>query len=122
MLSVYKDDERGTWYVSVRYKNWTGEHKQKLKRGFTTKKEAQSWEREFLQKQSANMDMTFKSFVEVYFSDKGNRLKERSIRNKRYMIEAKVLPFFGNKPMNGIKPADIIQWQNMQLEQEYSPT
>lgn len=121
-MSVYKDEERNTWYVCVRYQNWTGERKQKKKRGFATKKQAQLWEREFLQKQSANMDMTFKAFVEVYFSDKGIRLKERSIRNKRYMIEAKVLPFFGNKPMNAIRPSDIIQWQNELLEQAYSPT
>lgn len=121
-MPAYKDEQRNTWYISVRYQCWTGEHRQKLKRGFATRKEALAWEREFLQKQSANMDMTFKAFVEVYFNDKDNRLKERSIKNKRYMIEAKVLPFFENRPMNTIKPSDIIQWQNMLLEQNYSPT
>lgn len=121
-MPAYKDEQRNTWYISVRYQCWTGEHRQKLKRGFATRKEALAWEREFLQKQSANMDMTFKAFVQVYFNDKDNRLKERSIKNKRYMIEAKVLPFFENRPMNTIKPSDIIQWQNLLLEQEYSPT
>lgn len=121
-MSVYKDEERNTWYVSVRYQNWTGERKQKLKRGFATKKSAQAWEREFLQKQSADMDMVFKSFVEVYFDDKSKRLKERSASNKKYMISAKVIPYFGSKPMNAIKPADIIKWQNLMLEQGYSPT
>lgn len=121
-MSVYKDYERNTWYVCVRYQNWTGERKQKKKRGFITKKQAQTWEREFLMKQSADMGMNFSSFVDVYFGDKSNRLKERSIKNKRYMIESKILPFFGNKPMNMIKPSDIIQWQNELLSQEYAPT
>ena len=122
ILPVYRDEQRNTWFVSTRYQSWTGEHKQKVKRGFSTKKEAQSWEREFLQKQSADMDMSFKAFAEIYFSDKGNRLKERTIKNKKYMIGAKVLPFLGDKPMNAIKPADIIQWQNALLRQEYSAT
>lgn len=121
-MSVYKDEERNTWYVILRYQNWTGERKQKKKRGFLTKKEAVVWEREFLQKQYANMDMVFKAFVDVYFNDMSSRLKERSIKNKKYMIDAKVVPFFGNKAMNSIKPADIIQWQNKMLEQGYSAT
>lgn len=121
-MSVYKDEERNTWYVCVRYENWTGERKQKKKRGFLTKKEAVIWEREFLQKQSANIDMAFKAFVDVYFNDMDSRLKERSIKNKKYMIEAKVTPFFGSKAMNTIKPADIIKWQNEMLERGYSAT
>ena len=46
-MPVFKDEARGTWYVMVRYQDWTGERKQKCKRGFATKREAQEWEREF---------------------------------------------------------------------------
>lgn len=46
-----------------------------MKRGFATKKEALEWEREFLQRQSASMDMKLSSFVDVYFEDKAPRLK-----------------------------------------------
>ncbi len=31
----------------VRYQDWTGERKQKCKRGFATKREAAQWEQEF---------------------------------------------------------------------------
>ena len=48
-MSVHKDKKTGKWYVSCRYDNWDGARKQKMKRGFETKREAQSWEREFLQ-------------------------------------------------------------------------
>lgn len=37
-MSVYKDQNKGTWYVSFRYVDWTGEKRQKMKRGFRTKK------------------------------------------------------------------------------------
>lgn len=47
MMSVYKDKKQGTWYVIFRYVDWTGEKKQKLKRGFRTKKEALAYEAEF---------------------------------------------------------------------------
>lgn len=56
--------------------------------------------------------MTMGAFVEIYFRDKKGELKERSIENKRYMIEAHILPHFQNKKMNEITPSNIIQWQN----------
>ena len=44
-MPVFKNEDNGTWYVMARYVNWKGERKQKCKRGFATKKEAQEWER-----------------------------------------------------------------------------
>lgn len=121
-MPVYKDEKRNTWYCKCNYRDWLGESKSKMKRGFATKKEAQQWERDFLQKQSASMDMKLATFVEVYFEDKGNRLKERSIMTKRTLIETKILPYFGDKQMNEITAVDIIKWQNTLLNQEYKPT
>lgn len=121
-MSVYKDEQRNTWYVTVRYTNWQGERKQKVKRGFVTRKSALSWEREFLQTQQADLSMQFEAFVGVYFADKDGRLKERSMRNKRYMINAKVLPYFGKLAVNAVKPSDILNWQNAMLAEGYSET
>ena len=47
-MPVYKNEDNGTWYVMTWYTNWKGEHKQKCKRGFPTKHEAQEWERTLL--------------------------------------------------------------------------
>lgn len=121
-MPVYKDEKRNTWYCKCNYRDWLGESKSKMKRGFATKKEALEWEREFLQRQSANMDMKLSPFVEVYFEDKSPRLKERSIMTKRTLIETKILPYFGDKQMNEITAVDIIKWQNALLNQEYKPT
>lgn len=66
--------------------------------------------------------MLFQSFVEVYFEDRSSKLKERSIRNKEYMINAKVIPYFGKLPMNCIKPSNIMSWQSEIISQGYSET
>lgn len=121
-MPVYKDEQRGTWYFKCNYRDWQGETKTKLKRGFATKREAQQGEREFLDKQSGNMNMKLAAFVEVYFNDKGTRLKERSIMTKWTLIETKIIPYFGEKSMNEITAVDIIKWQNLLMKQEYSPT
>ena len=121
-MPVYKDEKRNTWYCKCNYRDWLGESKSKMKRGFATKKEALEWEREFLQRQSSSMDMRLSSFVDVYFDDKAPRLKERSIMTKRTLIETKILPYFGDKQMNDITAVDIIKWQNALLNQEYKPT
>lgn len=121
-MPVYKDEQRGTWYFKRNYRDWQGETRTKLKRGFATKREAQQGEREFLDKQSGNMNMKLAAFVEVYFNDKGTRLKERSIMTKRTLIETKIIPYFGEKSMNEITAVDIIKWQNLLMKQEYSPT
>lgn len=121
-MSVYKDTKQGTWYVSFRYVDWTGEKKQKLKRGFRTKREALEYETEFKRKAAADMDMELGTFVEIYFEDKKNELKQNSIRNKKHMIQTHILPYFTNRKMNEVVPADIIQWQNTIQEKGLSKT
>jgi len=111
-MSVFKSDDNGTWYTMVRYTNWKGERKQKCKRGFATRKEALEWEREFLQQQTADMDMTFGAFVELYSRDMKTRLRQNTWQTKENIIQTKLLPYFGNKRISEIGAKDIIQWQN----------
>lgn len=111
-MPVYKDDSSGSWYAQFYFTDWTGERKKKLKRGFATKKEAQTYESEYKRKACADMSMQLGSFVDVYFKDKAGELKERTIRNKKYMIDTHVIPYLGTRNMNEIKPSDIIDWQN----------
>ena len=60
-MAVYKEEKTNTWRVIYRYTDWNGERKQSQKRGFKTKREAQAWEREQLNKMGSDLDMTFKS-------------------------------------------------------------
>ena len=49
-MSVHKNEKNGTWYVMVRYTDWQGNYKQKCKRGFATRRDAQEWEKAEMQK------------------------------------------------------------------------
>lgn len=77
-MAAFKNASNGTWYSVFRYYDWKGEHKQKCKRGFTTKREALDWEREFLRQKCSDVDMTFESFVKLYEQDIRPRLKENT--------------------------------------------
>ena len=94
-MPVFKNESNGTWYVMARYVNWKGERKQKCKRGFATKKEAQEWERMFQLQNSSDMDMSFKAFTELYIRDMKSRLKENTWLTKEHIIRTKILPYFG---------------------------
>lgn len=120
-MATFKDEKRNTWYVSVRYINWQGEHKRKVKRGFVTKRDASTWERKFLQEQKMDMHMSFQQLVEMYFSDKEKRLKQSSLDVKRFAIEANIVPYF-QKAVMDIKPFDILKWQNAMIDKGYSDT
>ena len=90
-MSVHKDSKTGKWLVSCRYDNWDGKRKQKMKRGFETKREALAWEREFLQMKSSNLDMTFGSFVELYLKERKVRLKYNTYLTKlKYCLTSRI--------------------------------
>ena len=77
-MPAYKDEKKGTWYVSFHYFDWTGKNVRKLKRGFATKRKAQEWEQSFLRTKAASMDMTFSEFFTVYEKDVRPKLKENT--------------------------------------------
>ena len=83
-MPIYKNQETGTWYVICWYTHWTGERKQKCKRGFPTKKAASEWERQFLMQKQANIDMSFEAFYELYKKDIQPKLKENTWLTKLY--------------------------------------
>ena len=111
-MAVYKEDKTGTWRVIYRYTDWNGERKQTQKRGFKTRREAQAWEHEQLNKKNADLDMKFKSFVELYTADVKTRLKENTWATKEHIIRTKLEPYFGKLKMCAITPQQIITWQN----------
>ena len=114
-MPAYKAKDSKLWYVSVRYEDWTGKKARKVKRGFATKREALEWERVFLLKENASLDMTFASFVELYKEDLKDRLKENTWIMKSSVIDQKLLPYFGCKRMCDIKPSDVIAWQKVMM-------
>ena len=123
-MPAYKDEKTGKWFAKFYYTNWQGIKKQKWKRGFATKKEALGFERNFLEQQSANPDMTFQNLYEIYMEDMAARLKQSTLLTKKTVLQTHILPFFGSKPINEIKASDVRRWQAklMSSPNNYSQT
>lgn len=111
-MPAYKDKERGTWYVSCVYRDWTGKKLHKIKRGFKKKPDALAWERDFIASSSKAMNMLFKDFCVLYKDDRMPRLKLNTWLTKEHIINDKLIPYFGERRMDEVTPADVIKWQN----------
>lgn len=114
-MPAYKDPDRNTWFAKFQYKNWKNEKKWVTKRGFKTKREALQWEKDFLLQQEGSVDMSFADFVNVYRQDRTPRLKESTSVMKDNVIDTKLIPFFGKKPIQDVTTRDVMQWQNEML-------
>ncbi|EHI56786.1 hypothetical protein HMPREF9333_00036 [Johnsonella ignava ATCC 51276] len=117
-----KDPKTGKWLIQYRYTDWQGNRKKSMKRGFATKREAEEWLRQFLVTQQADFNMLFEDFLKIYYADMETRLREHTMRTKKYIIDLKVLPYFGKLKMNEIKAPDIRKWRNELMQQGYAAT
>ncbi len=66
------------------------------------------------------MDMKLSKFMEVYFEDKQNELKDRIMKYIRYMMEQHIIPYFGEQMLSEITASQIIQWQNKMQSKGFS--
>lgn len=121
-MGVYKDDKTASWFCKFYFKDWQGDRHQTTKRGFKTKRDALRWQADFIAKENRSMHISFEAYVKIYFEDKKNKLKERTVYNKKYMIDKHILPYFKNKKVDEVTSSDIIQWQNAMEEKGYSQT
>lgn len=121
-MKAKKDPKTGKWLIQYRYTNWQGKRIKTMKRGFDTKREAEEWLRGFLLNQSCDFTMKFKDFIEIYLKDMGSRLREHTMETKKYIIDLKIIPYFGEKSVNKITAADVRRWQNELMSQGYSQT
>lgn len=115
-MAVYKDKWNGyngeTWRVSCYYKDWQGNRKRHEKRGFTTKKEASAYEREFLLKTSKDINMGFGAFIDIYMADIRPQIKRSTYATKENIVNMHIRPYFENLSLSGITSTEILKWQN----------
>lgn len=119
---AYKESDTGLWTAQWYTENAKGEKKKKRKRGFPTKRDAVTFEREKKLGNQRSMDMSLREFMDIYFEDKKSELKDRTIKNKKYLMNEYLVPYFGDKSMNEITSAQIIQWQHEIIEKGFSET
>ena len=72
--------------------------------------------------------MRFEDFYKLYEEDLKPKLKLNTWRTKDVIFQKKLIPYFKDKKMNEISPADIIKWQNEMIKKRqaddkpYKPT
>ena len=110
-MPVFKDEKRNTWFCKFYYTDYAGNRKQKCKRGFARKSDAQAYEREFLLNMADSPTMTFKTLYGAYMEWCKPNIKDSTYILKKCVLEKHVLPTFGEKPINEITSLDISKWR-----------
>ena len=109
-MPAYKS-ANGKWYCKFYSKDWQGNRKQILKRGFATKREAQSYEHEYKTKNTAIPSMTLQMLSDEFLGG-----YKASHRNNSYLIaEANlrlhILPTLGEIMLDSLNLLKIRKWQ-----------
>ena len=123
-MKAQRDKATNKWKIHYSYTDWQGYRKKSTKRGFDTKKEAEEWVRDFLQTKQADLNMKFEDFVGLYYADMKTRLREHTMRTKRYIIDLKIVPYFKDKKIKlvDLKPKDIQDFYTLQLKRVKAST
>lgn len=110
-MPAYLNEKTNKWYCSFYYTDYTGTRKKKKKEGFDRKKDAAAWERDFLEKRTANPSMAFGSMVELYLDDRRQHTKASGAASREVIVNKWILPYFKDKALDQITPADIRAWE-----------
>ena len=116
--------ERSQWYVAdtISLDRLDGNQKEITKKSFKTKKEAEEWYAHFVLQHSSDPTMTLADFWEIYKADMEKRLRKTTMKQKEYVMNDKVLPYFGKTPINEIIAPMIRKWQGEMMEKGFKPT
>ena len=110
-MPAYKDNTSGKWYVKFQIKGKDGKIKQVKRRGFLKKKDAIMWEAETRASYENSSSMKFSTFVnEKYLPYEKGIIKRGSYITKVNIIEAHIMPFFGEMRIDEVEVQDIIDW------------
>ena len=114
-MTAIKDKQRNTWMVKYYSKDAiTGERKQVLKRGFSTKREALAWEAQ--QKASASTtNVTFRQLDKMYIDYKNPR--KQSTRDQE---ESRVNKYvtFADVPVDKITKQVLLEWYVLFIKED----
>ena len=117
-MAVKRNAKTKKWDCYFRYTDSTGKTIAKHKRGFDTQREAKEWEREYLLKNTSNLEMTFESFIEIYMEEYKVRHKLSSYQAVKYSLPK--YEYFYKLKMCDIDTKTIRHWQNLLLKENYS--
>ena len=121
-MAVYRDDKRGTWYVSMFVRDEFNIKRHKVRRGFASRSDALEAERRMKLDAKNGGRMLFQDLADIYADDMKKRVKRSTYIHKMYVIRDKILPTFRRKNVFEISAADVRKWQSNLMQGGYSPT
>lgn len=123
-MTVFKDEAKNTWYVSINYKDAFDKSRHTTKRGFKLKRDAEEYEHNFFVNLRNDPSITFAQLVEEYLNYCTTRRKKNTVYNKRCIIAKHLLPYFGTMKISDINVKTIIKWQDeiAKNSRQYSDT
>ena len=96
------------WFCAFYTKDTiTGKNVKKKKSGFQTKRDADEWERNYLQMRANLPSVSFRSVADAYLEDAAHLLKPHTLYARRLMLARYLLPAFGDQVVGDITPAAI---------------
>ncbi len=110
-MPAYKNEKRGSWYVSLWYHDARGVLKKKKKEGFPTKREAKEWERIFFESHSQVADISFPALVESFLKSAKARWKPSTWYVKNRILQTHILPHFQNMTVDRITIRTVEEWE-----------
>lgn len=119
-MTIYKDDNRGTYYFVTRIRQFDGTLKQVKRRGFKSYKEARLAEAKLLLESNETSNPTFKEIADSYFDWYCKRRKQSSINVIKNITYNHLIPEFEKAKINKILPKHIMNYQNKIID-KYSP-
>lgn len=115
-MPVYKDHERGTWYISLSYSPSKGVYKKKTKRGFKKKKDAQKFESILMLELSENTANTSLILDDIWkeYTDYMEAIhwKASTINQKKSIYKTHIQLRFGKQNILHIQKKDLADWQS----------
>ena len=111
-MPAYKESN-GTWSSRFKYRDWMGAKKQKVKRGFSKKKDADNFERDFKNRFVQSANITFAALTENYLSDliDNKKIAITTAARKKRTFNNLLVSYFNQKPINEISELDVLNWQ-----------
>jgi len=110
-MAVYKDKERGTWYIRTRIVKHDGTYKEITKRGYRTKADALQHEQTI--KATIIEHTAFVSFqdlVSIYLMEMEQKNSGSTYGQRLHDTNKYLLPYFKTKKIQQIKPIDVKNW------------
>lgn len=117
-MPAYKEKNK-TWTSKFKYKDWMGQTKQKTKRGFVRKKDAEQFEADFKAKYIHSANIPFAALADNYLDDlvSNGKIAVTTAARKKQTFSVLLTPFFEKKPINEIDELDVLNWQTWVRQQ-----